>query len=51
MENEFECLVGGGGRGGHLAEGFLRDIVPSQSCRGCRVTIWLSLLGDSWQWV
>ena len=47
MENEFEYLVDRGGHGGHLAEKFLKNIVPSQSYRGYHIVIRLSLLGDS----
>ena len=46
MEHEFECLVveRGGGDGGHFAEKFVKNIVPSQSYYGYRVAIRLSLL-------
>ena len=46
MENEFECLVVRGGDGGHFAEKFVKNIVPSQSYHGYRVAIRLSLLGN-----
>ena len=41
MENELECL---GDRRGHDA-----TVIPSQSYRGYRVMIWLSLLSNSLQ--
>ena len=37
MENEFEYLVDRGGHGGHLAEKFLKNIVPGQSYRDSAV--------------
>ena len=46
MEIEFEYLFDRGGHGGHLAEKFLKNIVPIPSYRGYRVAICLSLLGD-----
>ena len=46
MENEFEGLVFRGGDGGHFAEKFVENIVPSQSYQGYHVAIRLSLLGN-----
>ena len=46
MKNELEYLSDRGSHGGHLAEKFLKKIVPIQSYHGYRVAICLSLLGD-----
>ena len=38
VENEFEYLVDRGGHSGHLAEKFLKNIVPSQSYHGYHIS-------------
>ena len=47
MKNELEHLSDGKGHDSNLAKKFLKDIILSPSYRGHRVTIWLSLLGNS----
>ena len=47
MKNELEHLSDGKGHDSNLAKKFLKDIILSPSYRVHRVTIWLSLLGNS----